>query len=152
MKKFVFLLLVGFSFHHTFGAEEINWLDFESAVEANKKDKKPFFIDVYTDWCGWCKKMDQSTFIDPQVVTFINENFHAVKFNAEQQEAIVYKDYLYESKKYGSKMYNELAYNLCSGSMSFPSFVVLNKKEVRKTIIRGYKSAPELLALLENYK
>jgi len=36
----------------------VNWLTFEQAVEKAKTEKRPIFIDVYTDWCGWCKVMD----------------------------------------------------------------------------------------------
>lgn len=51
---------------------KIRWYSIEEAVELNSKskakDKKKFFIDVYTDWCGWCKKMDANTFTDPVIV------------------------------------------------------------------------------------
>jgi uncharacterized protein YyaL (SSP411 family) len=49
------------------GGEAVNWVTFEQAVELSKKDKRKVFIDVYTDWCGWCKVMDKNTFSDPKV-------------------------------------------------------------------------------------
>jgi thiol:disulfide interchange protein len=42
----------------------INWLSLEEASSLYESNPKPMFIDVYTDWCGWCKKMDASTFQD----------------------------------------------------------------------------------------
>ncbi len=132
-------------------ATEIEWLDFETAIDRNKEDKKFIFIDVYTDWCTWCKKMDQSTFKHPDVVRFIDENFYAVKMDAETTEGIAYKEVLYEQKRYGQKNYNELAVNLLSGKISFPSFVVLNKREVKRGVIIGYQTDRQLLQVLQNY-
>jgi thioredoxin-related protein len=123
----------------------INWLDFEKAIDLNAEEKKYILIDVYTDWCSWCKKMDATTFNDPAVIEYINENFYAIKMDAESKEAIAYREVLYESKQFGNKMYNELAVNLLSGKMSFPSFVVLSKRETKKGVINGYQNSTEFL-------
>ena len=48
--------------------DKINWMSFEEAIARSKEDPKHIFVDVYTDWCGWCKKMDASTFVDPVIV------------------------------------------------------------------------------------
>lgn len=130
-------------------SEPIEWLDFETAVERNKKDKKPFFIDMYTDWCGWCTKMDVSTFQDPDVVKFINKNFHAVKFNPETTKAVAFRGRLYEKKRYpnlGNKEYNELGVSLLDSRMSFPTFVILSKNEVKMGTIPGYQAPGVLIS------
>lgn len=130
----------------------IEWMDFETAIERNKKSPKYIFIDVYTDWCGWCKKMDASTFVDPKVVNFMTENVYAVKMDAESKEAIAYNDHLYEFKQFTPKGgYNTLAVSLLDSKMSFPSFVILNKKETKQGKIMGYKVPSEFLALLRKY-
>lgn len=56
-------------------AEKINWLSFKEATEQNKKKPKKIFIDTYTDWCGWCKRMDVTTFEDKEVVAIMNKYF-----------------------------------------------------------------------------
>lgn len=132
-------------------AFEIEWLDIETASDRNKENKKYFFIDIYTDWCGWCKKMDQSTFKDSAVVQYFNEHLYAVKMNAESRDPIAYKEVLYEYKTFGNKGYNELAVNLLSGKMSFPSFVILSKKEAKIGTIVGFQSPSQLLSSLKNY-
>jgi len=129
----------------------IEWLDMETAADRNKENKKLIFIDVYTDWCGWCKKMDQSTFKDSAVVAYMNEHFYAVKMNAESKDPIAYKEVLYEYKTFSGKGYNELAVNLLSGKMSFPSFVVLSKKEAKLGTIIGFQKPTELLLTLKSY-
>ncbi|MBN4071029.1 thioredoxin family protein [Crocinitomix catalasitica] len=129
--------------------DQIVWTDFESAVDANKDDKKPFFIDMYTDWCGYCRKMDASTFRDEKVVEFLNKNFHTVKMNPEKASAIAYKGNLYEKKAYGKKQYNELAVNMLGGKMSFPTFVILSKKEVRLGSIPGYQIPDVLISKIK---
>ena len=57
----------------------VKWMSFEEAVAKSKIEKRKIFIDVYTDWCGWCKVMDKSTFNDPQVAKILNEKFYPVK-------------------------------------------------------------------------
>lgn len=129
----------------------IEWLDLETAADRNKEEKKFFFIDIYTDWCGWCKKMDQSTFKDSAVVEYMSKHFYAVKMNAESKDPVAYKEVLYEYKMFNGKGYNELAVNLLSGKMSFPSFVVLSKKEVKIGTLIGFQKPTELMLALKNY-
>ena len=50
-------------------------MGFEEAVAKSEKAPKKLFIDVYTDWCGWCKKMDKTTFAETEVAKYINENY-----------------------------------------------------------------------------
>ena len=66
----------------------IQWISMEEAMTAQQKNPKPIFIDVYTDWCGWCKVMDNKTFSRPEVAQYMNENFHSVKFNAEKEKPL----------------------------------------------------------------
>lgn len=130
----------------------IKWYDFETAIDLSHENKKFIFIDIYTDWCGWCKKMDATTFKDPAVIEYMNTHFYAVKMNAETKESIAYKGNLYEYKQYNSKSgYNTLAVSLLNSKLSFPSFVILNKNEVKKGTILGFKSPAALIKELKGY-
>ena len=62
---------------------QIKWMTFEQMQEAQKKQPRKVIIDMYTDWCGWCKRMDKNTFEHPVIAAYMNENFYAIKFNAE---------------------------------------------------------------------
>ncbi|MEM7659951.1 MAG: thioredoxin family protein, partial [Bacteroidota bacterium] len=68
--------------------EEINWISVEEAAALSAQDGKKLIIDLYTDWCGWCKRMDRDTYAKAEVIRYINEHYHAVKFNAEQKESV----------------------------------------------------------------
>ncbi len=134
------------------GDAAIKWLSWDEAVKANETVKKKFFIDFYTDWCGWCKRMDKTTFTDPSVVKFINENFHPVKFNAEQKEDIVFQGRTFKWRAGGRNGVHTLAYELLNGRLGYPSYVYLTPEYERILISPGYKPAPDLLKELEFVK
>jgi len=50
-----------------------------------KETSRPLMIDFYADWCGWCKKLDEETYSDPLLATFM-KNFVNMKINAELGE------------------------------------------------------------------
>ncbi len=68
-----------------YGQGNVQWITWEEAMELSKTEPRKIVVDVYTDWCGWCKKMDKATFQDEEIVEYINENYYAIKFNAEMR-------------------------------------------------------------------
>jgi thioredoxin-related protein len=126
-------------------AQDIHWMTWEEAVAANTKQPKKIFVDVYTDWCGWCKKMDVSTFKEPAIVDMMNKNFYAVKLNAEQKESIVWQNQEFKWMPGGRNGAHKLAYELLDGQFSFPSFVMLDSEFKRIAISPGYKQGEALL-------
>ena len=60
----------------SFSDKEITWLNFEQVAELNKKNPRKVIVEVYTDWCGWCKKMDKTTFQHPEIIKYINQNYY----------------------------------------------------------------------------
>lgn len=71
-------------------AKKINWLSVEEAQKLGKDSPKKVFVDVYTNWCGFCKKMDAVTFSDPSVIDYVNENYYAIKLNAESKKMVTF--------------------------------------------------------------
>ena len=103
MKKilvFTLLLTLIWSCKEESKQTEINWMTFEEAVAAQKENPKKIMIDAYTNWCGPCKMLDKQTFNNSDLVAYVNENYYAVKFNAEGNETIKFKGKTYENPNY----------------------------------------------------
>lgn len=128
---------------------KIKWYDLPQAIEQQKKKPKKIFIDMYTDWCGWCKKMDANTFVNPVIVDYMNQNFYAVKFNAERKDTLQFKGKTFVNPNpAASRSSHQLAQQLLMGRMSFPSFVFLDEAQGTITIVPGYQKAPQFEAIL----
>lgn len=121
----------------------VRWITFEEAVKKSKTEKRPVFIDVYTDWCGWCKVMDKNTFNDPQVAKLLNEKFYAVKFDAEQKEDVVFNGTTFKFIPSGANGYHQLAAALLNNQLSYPTVVFLNENFEIIQPLAGYRKAPE---------
>ncbi|MBK8564236.1 MAG: DUF255 domain-containing protein [Saprospiraceae bacterium] len=122
----------------------INWMTWDEAIKANEKAPKKIFIDFYTNWCGWCKRMDATTFADPSVAEYINKNYYAVKFNAEQKEDIVFQGTTFSFKRSDRGGVHTLAFELLDGRLGYPSYVYLQPNYERILISPGYKDVPML--------
>lgn len=146
---------------HTKG--NVKWMSFEEAVAALEKDKKvgkkpkKIFIDIYTDWCGWCKKMDKETFETTDVAAYLNKHFYPVKLNAEQREEIKFGGHTFKFVAQGNRGYHELAASLLEGKMSYPTVVFLNEDIQMLQRIPGYLDIPTFDTIMhylaeEHYK
>jgi thioredoxin-related protein len=121
----------------------VNWMTFEQAVEKAKTEKRKIFIDVYTDWCGWCKVMDKKTFSDPKVAKILNENFYPVKFDAEQTADIVFHGTTFKNTGSGGRGTHQLAAALLNNQLSYPTVVFLDEEFRMIQPLPGFKEAPE---------
>lgn len=130
-------------------ASAVNWMTFEEAVEAQKTEPRLVFIDVYTDWCGWCKKMDANTFNQEHVAKLLNEKFYAVKFNAEQKEDIKFKDYTFKFVPQGRRGYHQLAASLLNNQLSYPTTVFLDEEMNMIQPLKGYWPANDFYPILQ---
>lgn len=126
----------------------INWLKIEDLEKANKKEKRKVLVDLYTDWCGWCKKMDKATFQNAEIAEYVNKNFHAVKFNAEQKSEINFAGKAHKFLPSGRRGANELAYKFLNGRMSYPTIAFLDEKLERINSFPGFKQPHQMEPML----
>ena len=151
MKKLLIAFLITFSLPIFGNAQKINWMTFQEAVKLNETAPKKIFIDVFTDWCGWCKRMDQTTFQNEEVVAYMNENYYAVKLNAEMNDTIMFGGYQFinEGAMNGRKGTHQLAAALLQGKLSYPSYVFMNEKNQLITVAPGYMEAKDFMPVLK---
>lgn len=138
MKKIITLFIVITFAFNSYAQEKVHWISFEKAIELNKKNPKPILVDIYTDWCGWCKKMDRETYANPVIAKYINKNYHPVKMDGEGKEPITYKEYTFKYKSQGRSGYHELSALLMNGKLSYPMTIILSKEEKLLDRIPGY--------------
>ena len=128
---------------------KIKWYSFEDAYNLTKKKPKKIFVDMYTDWCGWCKKMDAETFQNPVIADYMSKNFYCVKFNAERKDTVVLDGQTFVNPNpSSSRSTHKLAIELLRGTLSYPSFVILNEKGQELTVVAGYQNAFEFEKVL----
>lgn len=151
------ILLGGFTKPTPPPDDTIKWYTFEEAFELNKKNPKKIFIDVYTDWCGWCKKMDANTFKNKDIARIMNKYFYAVKLDAEMKTPVKMDTVTFVNRDpTNKKSTHDLANALLNGQMSYPSTVYLDEKfAMLSAAVPGYQTPesiePILIFLGENH-
>ena len=121
---------------------EIQWLNWDEAQVRMKKQPRKVWVDVYTDWCGWCKKMDATTFKNKELIKYMNKNFYAIKFNAEKEDSIRFLGNLYYIKP--DNRANDLAVHLMNNQLSYPTYIFMEENFLNPSPIPGYHGVPEM--------
>ncbi len=136
---------------------KINWISFEELQKKQKSNPKKVMVDVYTEWCGPCKMLDRYTFADKKVADYVNENYYAVKFNAQHESKINYKGKGYANPNYdpkkGQKRRNathELARTF--GVRSYPTVMFLDEKLNIIQKIPGFRKADQFMPVLQQMR
>lgn len=129
-------------------AAHIEWLTWEQAVSKMEKEPRKIMVDVYTDWCGWCKRMDATTMEDSSIVQIIGEKYYAVKMDGEGKQDITFRGRTYKFIAQGRRGYHELPAELLSGRMSYPTLVFLDEEYGIIQPLPGYQDAATLEPIL----
>ncbi|WP_299767065.1 thioredoxin fold domain-containing protein [uncultured Dokdonia sp.] len=150
MKKLLYICAL--IFMSSLSAQEINWMTFDEALEAQAKNPKKIIVDAYTTWCGPCKLLDKNTFGDQQVADFINENYYAVKFNAEGTEEVNYLDNVYTNPRHDPNRRGRNSQHEFAQAMKlrgYPSIVFFDEKGNYIQPVVGYKTPRQLEIFLK---
>ena len=124
---------------------DLQWLSFDKGLaEAQKNDKK-ILVDVYTVWCGWCKRMDKDVYANDKVVSYLTQQYVLVRLNAESSEELHYK----------GKTYSEMELAQGFKVTGYPTILFLDPDGNHITSLPGYVKADEFLGIVkfigENY-
>ena len=143
-------ILVLFSTLSLHAQDQIQWLDWHQVQVMMQKEKRKVLVDIYTPWCGWCKRMDASTFQDPRIIQYINKKYYAVKFNAEVRDEIQFKSKVFKFIENGRRGVHQLAIEITSGRLSYPTFVFMDENFYTIQPLPGYQDA-ETFEIIANY-
>lgn len=150
-----FALIMTISVSAQLAEAEINWIDIADLEAEQKKEQKKVMVDVYTKWCGPCKMMMKNTFHNPEVVNFVNENYHAVKFDAEGAKAFTFKGHEWKNEGYdpnrrGRNSTHDLTLAIASsqGRIAYPTIVYMDEDLNIIFPVQGYYQPQQIIPLL----
>jgi len=130
------------------GEGAVQWLSWEDAMRRHQAGGRKIFLSIYTDWCGWCKRMDAQTYSHPKIASYLNAHFLPVKLDAEYRQALTYRGETYDFVKKGERGYHALAAELLRGRLSYPSVVFFDEEgEVIQAIV-GFKTPEQFEQIL----
>lgn len=143
--------------------DKVNWISFNKALELNKTTPKAILVDVYTDWCGPCKRMDKLVYQNDKIASFINENYYAVKLNGEGKDSVAYQGkefkFVTYNDKYGrEKISNEFAQAILNtgkkmgGKSAYPTTAFFNNEAKMIQAVSGSLSKEEFEKILAYFK
>lgn len=69
-------------------AQAVEWKSWNQGLASAASSRRPVVVDVYTDWCRWCKQMDREVYGREDVRRYLESRFVAIKLNAESAEPV----------------------------------------------------------------
>ena len=133
--------------------ESVNWISFEQLEDSLAIKPKKVFIDFYTDWCTYCRKMDKVVFTKPEVINLLNTHYYAVRFDAESESDISFggKIFVNDQIKKSRNPIHQIAQLLATREGRFvgPTLVILDKDFKVTARYFKYMDSKKLISVLE---
>ncbi len=147
ISAFVIIVAAGFGLllnsQSSSGASEegssLSWKTFDEGVMLAGQTNKKLLVDVYTDWCTWCKKMDSDVYTDKSVIDVLNKSFVLVKLNAESDKTVHYQ----------GKALSETQFARAVGVTGYPATLFFESTGKPITLLPGYVPAPRFVPILQ---
>jgi len=129
--------------------EKPDWMKLNELTEKIKSEPKPVIIDLYTNWCYWCKVMDKKTYTSSKVISYINEHFYAVKLDAETKEVVQWNNKEYNFND--NYKVNDFTMYVTSGQPGFPTTVIFADEQSEPVSVQGFLEPKEIEPILKYF-
>lgn len=146
IKKGIFLMILTLS---SFAIQaQVKWMRFEQLDSALKVNPKPVFVTFYTDWCTYCKKMEQEVFTNSEIINQLNSDYYALRFDAESSDIVYFDGLVF--KRLQESRFHQLAMTLAAqkGQFTPPALIFLNQDFELRERVFSYQSRKQLLKKL----
>ncbi len=131
----------------------IRWMSFKEVEKQSKVYKKPIVISIHTSWCGWCKKMEHSTYKDPQIVDYLNTYFYPISLDAETKETITFRGQTFTNPNPNSKRStNSIVNEIMGNQPSYPTTVFMTPDLEKSVVVPNFLTAKDMASFLVYYK
>jgi len=114
------------------------WRGWDRGIEESQKTGRPVLVDVYTDWCGWCKRMKVDVYAKPEVRDYLEDHFVLVELNAESSDPAKYEGKAYTSRSLAARF----------GVSGYPTTVFLRSGGEHLVSVPGYLDTERFLLVL----
>ncbi len=145
--------------------EGIQWSrDLDGALKVARQADKIVMVDFMTEWCGWCKRLDEDVYANEQVAKLAEKSFVAVKIDGDKRPDLVRR---YQIRGYPTIVFLAPDGNKLKAVIGFrpPQLFIAEMKEaielydlykqkpqLEKKIKAGQASADELVQLAHIYR
>ena len=100
----------------TLSSAGVRWMEHQAGLAKAKKLNKPVIVSFYSATCGYCRRMDASTYADPKIVKYLDKHFVPVRVYVGLEMTL-------------ARMY---------GVRGLPTHAFLSAKGMRLTTLRGF--------------
>jgi thioredoxin-related protein len=123
---------------HAAGSGSPRWQGWDAGLRAAVKSQRPVLVDVYTDWCGWCRRMDRDVYAREDVREYLARRYVIVKLDAEAGDAASYEGKAYKSSSLAGRF----------RVTGYPTTIFLRANGDHLVNVPGYVPADRFLLLL----
>ena len=120
------------------GSAGLKWQEWDAGLRTAVKTQRPVLVDVYTEWCGWCRRMDRDVYARDEVRDYLSRRFVVVKLDAEAGDEASYEGKMYTSRSLAGRF----------RVTGYPTTIFLRANGEHLVNVPGYVPADRFLLLL----
>lgn len=118
---------------------EIVWMSYDAGLAKAKAEDKHIFVNFTTSWCGWCKKMNKTTFKEDEILGILADNFVSIKVDGDSKNELDIDGYKITEQNLTRSEFQV---------RSYPTYYFLTPEGGKLGAARGYQNKEQLSKVL----